>query len=590
MRVGKNVTPLVLIMLAFTIGAGGNDAAAGAGFAVRVSDTVGIGAVDGRLLLLLSTDGSEEPRFQISDSHDTQQVFAVDINGVQPGTSVFVGDSAFGYPLSDLRGVKAGEYWVQALLHRYETFHRADGHVVKLPMDRGEGQHWNRAPGNLYSTPTRVTWSPGSDQPVSIELDNVIPEIERPADTEWVRHVRIRSELLSDFWGRDMYLGAHVLLPAGFDNHSDAHYPLVIMHGHYPHDFFGLRTTPPDPELVEPDWEWISEHCANGHHPQCDERGYVRVRQQAAYDFFRAWTGPDFPRVLVVTIQHPTPYFDDSYAVNSANMGPYGDAITHELIPFIEQKFRGLGPWARAMYGGSTGGWETLAAQIFYPDDYNGAWAACPDPVDFRAYSVVNIYDEANAYYEEGPWRRTPRPGHRNYLGHVESTLEQVNHRELALGSHGRSGEQWDAWQAVFSPVGEDGYPQPIWDKLSGEIDPEVAAYWRENYDLSHVLERDWPVLGPKLRGKLHVYCGDMDNFYLNNAVYLLEAFLDKTTDPPADAEVDYGDRHEHCWNGDHDNLNAVSRLRYHQRFIPRAVEHWLATAPDGADVSSWRY
>ena len=241
------------------------------------------------------------------------------------------------------------------------------------------------------------------------------------------------------------------------------------------------------------------------------------------------------------------------------------------------------------LYGGSTGGWESLAAQIFYPDEYNGAYGACPDPVDFRAYTVVNIYEHENAYFAQGPWRQVPRPGQRDYLGQIENTLEQVNHLELALATKGRSGQQWDAWQAVFGPVGEDGYPAPIWDKLTGEIDPDVATHWRDNYDLRFILERDWASIGSKLRGKLHVYCGDMDNFYLNNAVYLLEEFLDNA-DPPADAEVDYGDRHEHCWNGDHEQINAISRLQYHQRFIPRAVEHWLATAPEGADTTSWRY
>jgi hypothetical protein len=559
-------------------------------FTVELPTTLGSATVDGRLLVMLSTDPSDEPRFQIGDRHETQQVFGVDVDGVPVGSEVVVDATAFGYPVRSLAEISAGEYRVQALLHRYETFHRADGHVVRLPMDRGEGQQWNRAPGNRYSTPRTVALDPAADVVIRIALDREIPPIEPPEDTEYVKHVRIRSELLSEFWGRDFYLGAHVLLPLGFDEHPEARYPLAIMHGHFPHDFDDFRTTAPDPELEQPDWDWIETHCPNGHHPQCDEHGYDRVMQQAAYDFYRVWTGPDFPRVLAVYIQHPTPYYDDSYAVNSANMGPYGDAITYELIPHIEQRFRGLGPWARVLYGGSTGGWETLAAQIFYPDEYNGAYGACPDPVDFRAYTVVDIYEHDNAYFEEGPWRRVARPGQRDYLGQIANTLEQVNHLELALASKGRSGQQWDAWQAVYSPVGEDGYPAPIWDKLTGEIDPEVAAHWRENYDLRYILERDWAELGPKLRGKLHVYCGDMDNFYLNNAVYLLEEFLDNATDPPADAEVDYGDRHEHCWNGDHEHINAISRLQYHQRFIPRAVEHWLATAPDGADTTSWRY
>ena len=292
-----------------------------------------------------------------------------------------------------------------------------------------------------------------------------------------------------------------------------------------------------------------------------------------------------------IEIQHANPYYDDSYAVNSANLGPYGDAITYELIPYIEKNFQGIGEgWSRFLYGGSTGGWEALAVQIFYPDEYNGCYAACPDPIDFRAYCLVNIYEDKNAYYTGPVFKRVPRPGHRNYLGELDATLEQMNHKELALGTRSRSGDQWDIWDAVYGPMGPDGYPQPVWDKLTGVIDHSVADYWRENYDLRYILERDWVKLGPRLEGKIHVYCGDMDNYYLNNAVYLMEEFLEGTKDPYYNGEVDYGDRAEHCWNGDHTRSNAISRLRYNQMFIKKAVERMEKTAPSDADLNSWRY
>jgi hypothetical protein len=165
-----------------------------------------------------------------------------------------------------------------------------------------------------------------------------------------------------------------------------------------------------------------------------------------------------------------------------------------------------------------------------------------------------------------------------------------MNHRELVLGTKSRSGDQWDIWEAVYSPVGKDGYPQRIWDKKTGQIDRDVARYWRDNYDLSYILQRDWKTLGPKVRGKLHIYVGDMDNYYLNNAVYLVEDFLAQAKDPPADAAVDYGDRAEHCWNGDHSRPNALSRLRYHQMFIPRIMDQIRKRAPANADTVSWRY
>jgi hypothetical protein len=565
----------------FAAGCQTNDPLANNPLQVAISFTEDTSAepLDGRMLLLISKNDDNEPRFQISDGPSGQQVFGIDVDGLAPGADAPFDASVFGYPARSLAEIPAGEYWVQGLLHIYETFHRADGHAVKLPMDRGEGQHWNRAPGNLYSTPQKVRIDPRNKETIHITLDQKIPPIPDPPETKYIKHIKIESKLLTEFWGRPMFLGAHVLLPEGFEEHPEARYPLCVFHGHFPYDFGGFREEPPDPGL-EPDYS-----------SRFDVTGYNRIQQQEAHDFYKQWTGPDFPRMLIIEIQHANPYYDDSYAVNSANLGPYGDAITYELIPHIEEKFRGIGEgWARFLYGGSTGGWEALAVQVLYPDEYNGCFAACPDPIDFRAYTVINIYEDTNAYYIDGDWKRVPRPGHRNYLGHVSTTIEQSNHRELVLGTNSRSGDQWDIWQAVYSPVGEDGYPKPIWHKLTGEIDPEVAAYWRENYDLRYIMERDWETLGPRLHGKLHIYCGDMDNYYLNNAVYLTEAFLENTTDPYYSGEVDYGDRAEHCWNGDQERPNHLSRLRYNVMYIPRILDRIRKSAPRGADLTSWRH
>ncbi len=537
--------------------------------------------LDGRMLLLVSKDDSDEPRFQISDtSMKSQQVFGLDAEGLKPGDEISFDSQAPGYPLATLDELPPGTYNVQAVLHRYETFHRQDGHVVKLPMDRGEGQQWNRAPGNLYSTPRKLQINVQENGTLRVRLDKAMPPIPEPATTRYVKHERIRSELLSRFWGRDMYLGAHLLLPEGFDSHPRAHYPLVINHGHFPQTIEDWRETPPDPNLkCEP---------SDRFHLPC----YNRTEQEEAYRLFKDWTAPGFPRVLVLQIQHANPYYDDSYAVNSENLGPYGDAIVKELIPYIEKKYRGIGAgWARFMYGGSTGGWESLGAQIFYPDEFNGCYAACPDPVDFSAYTTVDIYRDEFAYEWNGPFKSVPRPGHRDYLGHISATLRQMNLMELALGTHSRSGGQWDIWEAVYSPVGPDGYPQRIWDKQTGKIDRRVALYWQEHYDLSYILRRDWDKgLGRKLQGKIHIYVGEADNYYLNNAVYLIEQVLRATKDPYFDGEVDYQPRAEHCWNGDHTRPNSISRLRYQQMFIPRVAERIMKTAPRGADLTSWRY
>lgn len=548
-------------------------------FVISFPGDRGEGPQDGRLLLYISNNNESEPRFQVSNGHDSQLVFGVNINGMAAGDEVVIDADAIGYPLKSISEIPPGEYWVQALLNRYETFNLGDGRVLKLPPDKGEGQQLERKPGNLYSEPERVRINPTEDTTIPLSMDNEIPPIEPPKNTKYVKHVRIQSEVLSKFWGRPTYLGAHVLLPDGFDEHPDARYPLAVFHGHFPDDFSGFREAPPDPDL-EPDFS-----------ERFQMYGYNQIQQEFAYQFYQKWTGPDFPRMLIIQIQHPTPYFDASYAVNSANMGPYGDAITYELIPYIEERFRGIGEgWARFLYGGSTGGWEALAAQVFYPDEYNGAFAACPDPIDFRAFTLVDIYEDENAYFYESDWKRIPRPRTRSTLGQVEATLEDVNRKELVLGTKGRSGGQRDVWLTLFGPVGDDGYPRHLWDKRTGAIDPEVAEYMRENYDLRYILERDWETLGPKLVGKIHIYVGEMDNSYLNNAVYLMEEFLESTTDPYYDGLVDYEARAGHCWNGDHTRSNALSRLRYNEMYVPLILERINQTAPPGADTTSWKY
>jgi hypothetical protein len=534
--------------------------------------------LDGRLLLLLSTDSSEEPRMQIDDTPRSQMVFGMTVDGLAPGTAATVDATAVGYPIRSLKDVPPGEYTVQAVLNLYETFHRADGTTVKLHMDQGEGQHWNLTPGNLYSKPRRIAIKAGA-APLAISLTEVIPPIVEQKDTKYVRHLKIQSQLLTKFWGRPMFLSAVLLVPEGFDEHPEAHYPEMIFEDHFVDGFSDFRTTPPDPNL-KPDYSQRF-HLA----------GYNRIQQEEGYKTYQQWTGPKFPRVLVIKIQHANPYYDDSYAVNSANLGPYGDAIETELMPAIEKQFRGIGQgWARFLYGGSTGGWESLAVQMFYPTHYNGAFVACPDPVDFHAFTNIDLYEDRNAFYLEGAHKRVEQPAMRDYLGHTLITIRDNNAYELALGDHGRSGEQWDIWQAVYSPVGKDGYPAAIFDKETGEIDHKVAEYWKEHYDLDAILARDWAQLGPQIQGKLHIYVGSDDTYMLNDAVYRMEDFLKSTTNPPYAGEVAYGPRAEHCWNGDPALPNAFSRLHYNTMYLPKIMERIQKTAPAGADLTSWRY
>ena len=576
----KTFIAFFLLLILFTECSSPTQAPHGPTFQISFPAEVGKEAQDGRLILLLSTHDRSEPRFQFNFGLDTQLGFGIDVEGMKPGEPILFGDSAFGFPIRRTSMIPAGEYFVQALINRYESFTLKSGKTVKLPPDQGEGQHWNVKPGNFYSRPFKVKIDPGMKEPIQIVMDQVIPPVNEPADTKYVRHIKIQSKMLTEFWGKPMYLGAHILVPDGFDTHPNARYPLMIYHGHFPSDFGGFSTEPPPADMDTTDY---SERFG--------VYGYNKIQAQEAYNFYTQWTSKNFPRFLVVEIQHANPYYDDSYAVNSQNLGPYGDAIMFELLPEIEKQFRGIGQgWARFTYGGSTGGWEALAVQMFYPDEFNGCFAACPDPIDFRSMCLVDIYKDKNAYWYDSEHKKLPRPSHRNYLGQIQATMEENNHYELVLGSKSRSGEQWDIWEAVYSPQGEDGYPKRIFDKETGEINREVAQYWKENYDLRYILERDWKTLGPKLQGKLHIYCGDMDNYYLNNAVYQMEAFLSRTKSPFFDGEVDYGDRAEHCWNGDHNNPNHISRLRYNTLYLPRILKRIRESAPKGADTKSWRY
>ena len=571
---------------------------------------------------------------------ETLQVFGADVDGLAAGTLVPIGPDVFGAPLRSTSELPPGQYDVQATLHVYETYHLATGHTVKLPSVAAL-PHADiskpTAPGNLYSQVASLTVGATSPPPqLTLNLTETVPPVVPPVDTDYIKHVQIKSELLSAFYNTEIRLGAHVLLPEGFDSHPDARYPLALNHGHFPADFAGWRPELPD-ENLEPDVATRFAKPIPGDPQEKGVVGYNRIQQEEYHKFYQQWTGPDFPRFLVVEVQHACPYFDDSHAVNSASLGPWGDAIMYELLPLIEHRFRGIGEgWARFTYGGSTGGWEALAVQVKYPEEFNGCFASCPDPVDFRAYIQTNIYEDSNMYFTktEG-FRVVAKPAVRNMLGHIRCTMEQRNHCELVNGTKNRSGAQYDIWEAVFSPQGDDGYPKRLYDKLSGVIDHEVASYWRENFDLSHIIGRDWDILRPKLNGKIHVYTGTMDNFYLNNAVYILEARLNAlaaavaSDEEPFTFDIEYGERAEHCWNGTHpvptfmcsgrmactlvsecdsvshpvcvpprvlrcagdqENGNHISRLRYNTMYLEKIMARIEVSAPAGADTSSWRY
>lgn len=538
------------------------------GFRFEVSVDRGVRSepVDGRIILIVSDDNSVEPRFQRLRSPDAPAIFGVDVDGLAPGQMAVIDGETRGWPLESISQLPPGEYSVQAVLNVYTTFHRADGHTIKAHMDQWEGQQWNRSPGNLYSDVARVSIDPASTGPIRVSLSRIMPPIDPPADTKYVKHIKFKSEIISEWWGHDMYLGAVVVLPEGFDERPDARYPVLYSHGHFPRTFSAFQETPPAPGLSGRELEFA----------------------ESRYRFFQDWVSGRLGRFLIVLMQHPTPFYDDSYAVNSANNGPYGDAMTEELMPRVESQFRGIGePWARTLTGGSTGGWESLAWQVFYPDMFNGTWSFCPDPVDFRYFQLVNIYEDDNAFYPNGKFKTTPvRPWQRGVDDQVYLNQLDASHLEQVLGTRGRSGDQMDIFMSVYGPVGDDGYPRLLYDKWTGEIDKGVIEYWRENYDLRHILQRDWATLGPKLVGKLHITMGTMDTYFLEEATLLLEQFLESTTDPYYAGSVEWGERQPHCFTGAPEFPGQTS----YQRVLPRMLERILATAPPGADTVSWRY
>ncbi len=505
-------------------------------FQIVVPAEVRAEPVTGRVYVMIARTDVREPRLQIGRTGEP--FFGRDVERLRPGEAAIIDGSDLGWPARSLGDIPPGEYYVQGFVNIYSAFRRADGHVLWMHDDQWEGQHFNRSPGNLYSDVRRVRLDAEEGYNIRLVANNVIPPIEIPEDTEWVERFRFESPMLTKFWGRPIYLGATVLLPRDYHN-STIEYPVLYRQGHF--------------SLGEP------------------LRGQVRAE----------WTEDDFPRMVVVTFQHPNPYFDDSYAVNSVNVGPYGDAIMQELIPEIERRYRIIKrPWARLLDGGSTGGWESLALQIFHPDFFGGVWSYCPDPVTFTNVEGVNIYEDDNAFYRDKGWFRVPIINTREVNGDVRLTSAQRNRFELVSGTKGRSGQQLDIWAAVHGPVGDDGYFKPVYDKRTGVVDREVAQYWRDNYDLLYYLQRNWSWLGRKLVDKLHIYTGDMDNYYLNNAVIEMEAWMKTTEDPHYPGFFSYGRGRGHCYSGP---ISTADRLK-------EMAQHVMRHQPAVLDTPWWRY
>ena len=501
-------------------------------FEVYLSPALSEKPITGRLYILLFKEESDHSRFQRAFGHqpvspDTgAPFFAVDVEHLMPGGTILVGNDSYGYPFASLQELSDGDYFAQALLNVYTEFHRSDGHVIWAHLDQWEGQHAGWSSGNLLSGTKRIHLGSSRDASFKLELKETIPPGELSTDTDWIKRVKIKSPLLSKFWGCPIYIGATVLLPKGYNEHPEIFYPVVYIQGHF-------SLGPPFGFSTKPVEETESEILAR--RDRSIENGF---------DFYKSWTAENFPRMIAVTFQHPTPFFDDSYAVNSANNGPYGDALVEELIPYLEKRFRMIPEgYARILTGGSTGGYESLALQVFNPRSFGGTWTFYPDPIDFRSLFLINIYDDDNAFTAPGyTWFRPERYAFRSSEGQPIQSVRQLSQLALALGSKGRSCEYLEAWEAAFGPVGQDGYPKPLWNKETGAIDHDVARYWKENgYDLVHYLGKNWSEIGGELHKKIHLFVGDMDNYYFNLPVYALEEVLGSLASPAPEALFRYG-------------------------------------------------
>ncbi len=449
------------------------------------------------MFVILSSSAEPEPRFGIGWADPkADPFFAKDLSSWNGKSALAFGEEAIGFPIESINQLAPGTYYAQALYDVDTTF------------------SFINAPGNFYGAPMKVEIAAGKTQRFRLTLDQSIPEEQLPQDTEYVKYVRIQSRLLSEFWKKPMYLRAAIILPKGCAQEPEQLYPV--------------------------------RYTIGGYHSRYTNA--ERMMREGS-EFRRDWLSDECPRMLLVHLDGEAP-FGDSYQMNSANNGPYGDATVQELIPHIEQNFRALAtPQSRFLEGGSTGGWVALALQIFYSDFFNGAWSFCADGVDFRYFQLVNVYSDDNAFVNEHGYER---PSMRDTDGEPRFSMRREMMMERVLGRGNTfvtSGGQWGAWNAVYGPRATNGRPEAIWDSWTGKVDHKVAETWRP-YDLREKLEKNWPKLGPKLQGKLHVWMGDMDNFYLNNAMRLLEKFLQETQNPKSDARLFFAPGEGHCWQG----------------------------------------
>jgi len=506
---------LLLLLAAYTGQVRGQQAPHPVRATVTVSEDLQPGfKPDGRLFLFLSHNQWAEPRTQTWPGPWNQgDFFAVNMSGLDAENAIALDPSLnwIGTAEWSLDQVPGGEYRIQVL------------------WDQDLEESGINAPGNLYSTVASVTIEDGVE--LEISLDHQIGE-RSVADHPLVREVDLVSDTLSAWWGRPVHLKAAVLLPGGYLEDSNKAYPIRYQVAGY-----GGR--------------------------------YTRVNQLTGdNNFMEWWTSADAPQVINVFLDGEGP-FGDSYQLDSDNSGPYGYSLIHELIPHIESSFRGTDD-ARTRFvdGCSTGGWVSLALQIFYPDWFNGAFSYSPDAINFDNYQLVNIYQDENAFINEFGYLR---PIMRDTHGEPMVPWKDFVRFENVLGisnNYLTSGGQICSHTALYSPKGENGLPQPLIDPESGAIDHAVAEHWKE-YDLKRYCQNNWEELGPELQGKIFIWMGDMDHFYLNTATRAFAEFIDQTENPRSDAEIIFAPMEGHCSGFSHREVLMRIQKRIDQLQLP---------------------
>lgn len=531
--------------------------------------------ISGRLLIIFAPSAiehDEDLRRRLTPTSEALAFFGQDISNWRAGTVQRLSSFDAGFPYPTLAQLPRGTYRVQASFEPYQAYHRSDGYELLLPAIEPLGTTDLHASAQTTrrwrSNAELVNWD-GQQTPRTLVLHTALGQSVSQQDTPWVRSLKIRSERLSKFWGRDVFLGALVTLPKGYHQRPHQRFPLIVRLSDLPRQPPDWRERPPDSRFTE---------------------GSAQQReQQAAWENFQYWQADGTPRMLIADLQHPTPYGESSMIVNSLNTGPYADAIRAELIPAIEREFRVIEEkWAHFIFGYREGGRSALAWQIRHPHDFNGVLAVCPDSVDFRHFGSVNLQQDNNALFDPGPHLQVPRPAQRTASGQTTALLSDVMRWERALAGRSRSQEFWDRSEAAFSPPDREGYPRRIWQRPSGVINDEVAEHWYQAHDLLGLLQRQPPSALSQLRGKLSIRIGDRDEYFMDNAVRSFENSI-RQMHPDLELSVDYGVGVSGCWAGRHDRPVNHALSSSLQDLLSWAHDRLLRHAPEGFSSLAWR-